>query len=99
MSIRRLTNWLPLLLVALVVLFCAVEPAVACPTCKDSVEGAGSNMAQGYFWSILFMLSMPFLIFGSLCTYFYLLVRAARTKAASDGVAGVALPAQMVAAK
>jgi hypothetical protein len=38
-------------------------------------------MAEGYFWSILFMMSMPFLILGGLGTYFYLQVRAARASA------------------
>lgn len=52
----------------------------ACPTCKDGMthDPDTANMAQGYFWSIIFMMSMPFLIFSSLVTYFYLLVRSAR---------------------
>ena len=35
-------------------------------------------MVEGYFWSILFMMSMPFLILGSLGAYFYYQVRQAR---------------------
>ena len=52
----------------------------ACPTCKQGVaEGADhEQVIRGYFWSILFMMSMPFVIFTSLCTYFYVLVRKAR---------------------
>ena len=41
-------------------------------------------MAEAYFWSILFMMSMPFLILFSLSTYFYLLVRKARLEAAAS---------------
>lgn len=63
-----------LLLAALLLLLPAI--ADACPTCKDGVEG--KEEARGYFWSILFMMSMPFLIFSGLGVYFYLLVRKAR---------------------
>lgn len=54
--------------------------AQACPTCKEAVvEGAHqAGMIRGYFWSILFMMSMPFLIFGSLGAYFYLQVKRAQ---------------------
>ena len=49
-------------------------PAVvqACPNCKNTVEddaaagGLGANMVDGYFYSILFMMSMPFLLTGIL---------------------------------
>jgi hypothetical protein len=52
----------------------------ACPTCKDALAGGAqtAGMAEGYFWSILLMMSMPFLILGGLGGYFYLQVRAAR---------------------
>ena len=38
---------------------------MACPNCKDflATEGARS-LAEGYFWSILVMLSLPFLLAG-----------------------------------
>ena len=39
---------------------------------------ATANLARGYAYSILFMLSMPPLIFGSLCAYFYWEVRRAK---------------------
>ena len=53
----------------------------ACPTCKEGLAQSDPHhdaMVQGYFWSILFMMSMPFVIFGSLATYFYLAVKKAR---------------------
>ena len=59
---------------------CAV--AVACPTCKDNMahDPASANLVRGYAYSIMFMLSMPPLIFGSLCAYFYWEVRKAKAK-------------------
>lgn len=57
--------------------------AWACPTCTQGMEHdpAVMAMARGYFWSILFMMSMPFLIAGGLGTYFYLEIRKARRRA------------------
>ncbi len=58
---------------------------LACPTCKDALaeNGGGGDLVRGFGWSIIFMLSMPFLILASLGGYFWLLVRrAARLQAA-----------------
>jgi heme/copper-type cytochrome/quinol oxidase subunit 2 len=59
--------------------------AAACPTCKDNLahDPAGANLARGYAYSILFMLSMPPLIFGILTAYFYWEVRRARARLAA----------------
>lgn len=57
-----------------------VGMAHACPTCKNSVAENGGNLVQGYFWSIIFMMSMPFLIFSGLSMMFYLDVRRARRR-------------------
>jgi hypothetical protein len=58
------------------------EPALACPTCKDQLahDPASANLARGFYYSILFMLSMPPLILGSLVAYFYWEVRKARAR-------------------
>lgn len=75
-------------LTALLLLAATADVTVACPTCSDSIaanDPTQAGIVRGYFWSILFMMSMPFLILASLSTYFYLLVRAAR-KAASKTV-------------
>ena len=55
----------------------------ACPTCKEAItEGADhEQVIRDYFWSIIFVMSMPFLILGGLGTYFYMLVRSARSSA------------------
>jgi len=51
----------------------AFVPAVllACPTCKDQLasDANTSGVVEGYFWSILLMLSMPIVILGSLGAY------------------------------
>jgi uncharacterized membrane protein len=56
-----------------------VATAEACPTCKDNIAGdpTAEGLARGFYYSILFMVSMPFFILGSLCAYFYFLVRRA----------------------
>ena len=51
--------------------------AEACPNCKENLAGdpTAEGLAQGFYYSILFMISMVFLTFGSLSAYFYYLVR------------------------
>jgi hypothetical protein len=74
-----------------IALLLAIEGvASACPTCKDTLAANDpnrENLVKGYFYSILFMLSMPFLIFTSLCAYFYYEVcKAKRLKKAQQPV-------------
>ena len=69
--------------------------AYACPGCKqalETAEGEQANMVNGYFWSILFMLSMPFTLIGLFSGSMYLAVRKARREA-SRNLMGVAEPA------
>jgi hypothetical protein len=70
--------------VAFVVFFAGV--AAACPTCKESLahDPASANLARGFYYSILFMVSMPFLIFGGLSAYFYWEVRKAQARQAAE---------------
>jgi hypothetical protein len=76
-------------IVVIVVVFGAlVLPAVvatACPTCKDSLahDPASANLVRGYAYSIVFMLSMPPLIFSGLSAYFYWEVRKAKARLAA----------------
>ncbi len=67
--------------------FCAADVAQACPTCRDGLMNDQGNMIQAYFWSIIFMMSMPFLIFSGLGGYFYYLI----VKARAEQVAGDSL--------
>ncbi len=61
------------------------ETVSACPTCRDGLAGdpAYSGMVQGYFWSIIFMMSIPYLILCGIGVYFYSLVRRARLQQAT----------------
>lgn len=62
-------------IIASLVLLLAAQPALACPGCKDNLTEQHVN---AYGWSIIFMMSMPFLILGTLSAYFYYEVRKAR---------------------
>ena len=73
----------PRLAILLLVVFFATfaGEASACPTCKDSLADSDPStqaMAAGYFYSILFMMSMPFLIIATFGSFAYLSVRKAR---------------------
>jgi len=62
-------------------LLCTAAVAEACPGCKDALAANDSQqyqIARGYFWSILFMLSMPLLIAGTFGSYVYIELRRAR---------------------
>ena len=65
-----------------------VGTADACPTCKQAVaEGSNhANVVRGYFWSILFMMSMPFVILTGLGTYFYLQIKQAQRARADQPI-------------
>jgi len=54
---------------------------LACPTCKDGLAGndpATQATAAGYFYSILFMMAMPFVIIGTFGGAAYISIRRAR---------------------
>ena len=65
--------------------------AQACPACKQalaSTEHARSgDPIQGFMWSILFMMSMPFLLLGGFGTYLWYIVRRARLAAEAQAAA------------
>jgi len=73
-------------LVVVVVLAAAVwllaDVALACPTCKEQLahDPEAANIARGFYWSILFMLSMPPLILSGLGSYFNYEIRKARLR-------------------
>jgi len=59
--------------------------AFGCPTCKDSLadgDAVATNLARGYFYSILLMLAMPFTLAGSFGLYVWREMR--RQRAPSD---------------
>lgn len=67
----RRQSLMPLLICLALAIVLVADVASACPTCKENLSHNGQNLARGFYYSILFMLSMPFLILGSLCSYFY----------------------------
>jgi hypothetical protein len=60
---RRILPWLALLLVVTL-----AGEALGCPNCKEAVanqDGDAMRLANGYSWSILLMITMPFAILGT----------------------------------
>lgn len=57
---------------AVAAVFAWAAVATACPTCGDAVgEADPDGLATGLNYSILFMMSMPYLIVGTLGTVVY----------------------------
>lgn len=92
-TVARTVRILSLAAVAVMVL--AVAPVQACPSCKAALASAndGGNLVQGMFWSIMFMLSMPFLIVSGFSLAAYRAVVCARRDAARGFPANSAPPA------
>lgn len=67
---------------ALVLVAVFPDLLMACPTCKENLadDPAAANIVKGYFWSIIFMLSMPPAILIGLVSYFYYQVCKARAE-------------------
>jgi heme/copper-type cytochrome/quinol oxidase subunit 2 len=76
-------RWLFLAMVlALVLLIASV--AAACPTCKEGLaqnDPQGQAIAAGYYYSILFMMAMPFAILGTFGSLAYMSIRRAQKTA------------------
>lgn len=71
-------------LLAIAVMAAMAAPVQACPMCSQALaDGKGGDLIAGFFWSIVFMMSMPFLIVAALALYFYLQVRKARAAQAA----------------
>ena len=75
---------LPLFAIA-VVLWTATD-VLACPTCKDGLaesDPVSQAQARGFFYSILFMMAMPFVILGTFGSAAYFSIRKAREQQAN----------------
>ena len=57
--------------------------AEACPMCKTALGSNARHFINAWGASIVFMLSMPFLVAGSFSVYMYVLVRRARAEQAA----------------
>jgi hypothetical protein len=77
-----------LVALALVLVFLIASVAAACPNCKDGLaqqDPHGQSIAAGYYYSILFMMAMPFAILGTFGGLAYLSIRrAAKNQQATD---------------
>src|SRR6476469_6236064 len=82
-----ITRWIVgAIVLALVLLIASV--AAACPTCKEGLaqnDPHGQSLAAGYAYSVLFMMSMPYIVlctFGSVAYYSIRRARRQPTEAA-----------------
>jgi hypothetical protein len=76
------------LLVAIITTVALASDLMACPTCKEGISGADPvsvARATGYFYSILFMMSMPFVIVGTFGGLAYFSIRKAREQQNAKG--------------
>lgn len=83
---RVIRNWVLPCCLAIGLVAILHSAAWACPTCKDSIaqsDPSQSAVARGYYWSILFMMAMPFTLLSALGGYFYWEIRKARGRQAS----------------
>jgi hypothetical protein len=75
-----IARWL-LLATAVALALLIASVAAACPNCKDALaqnDPHGQSIAAGYYYSILFMMAMPFAILGTFGSLAYLSIRRAR---------------------
>jgi hypothetical protein len=91
--VRRHRFRLAMVFFALAAVLLTAGIAAACPTCKDGVaanDPEHAHMVKGYFYSILFMMGMPYLLLTSFGLYMYREVRKARARDAAKPAAEAA---------
>jgi hypothetical protein len=75
-----ITRWfVAAIVLALVLLIASV--AAACPTCKEGLaqnDPQGQALAAGYYYSILFMMSTPYIVLATFGSCAYYSIRRAR---------------------
>ncbi len=81
------TRWIVgAIVLALVLLIASV--AAACPTCKEGLaqnDPQGQSLAAGYYYSILFMMSMPYIVLGTFGSVAYYSIRRTRQQPEDSG--------------
>jgi hypothetical protein len=73
-------RWM-LIAMALLLVGLIASVAAACPNCKEGLaqtDPQGQAIAAGYYYSILFMMAMPFAILGTFGSLAYLSIRRAQ---------------------
>jgi hypothetical protein len=70
----------------LVVVLALTATAQACPSCKQALNSDGSQgeLARGMYYSILFMMSMPFAIVGTFGCMAYRAVKREQLRLAQE---------------
>jgi hypothetical protein len=78
---RRLSRLAAAVGAVALTLFIAAS-ASACPTCREALADnpQGQSLAKGFYYSILFMMSMPFLVLGTLGTVAYRSIHRAKVE-------------------
>ena len=74
MRARRLSR-AAMFVVCLAVVFGSTSVASACPSCQAALAAEGGDLAHGIYYSILFMMSMPFAIAGTFGAFCYRAVK------------------------
>ncbi len=77
------------ILICLVVLLFVASTASACPTCKQALaqnDESQQAIVSGYFYSILFMMSMPFVIVGTFGSMAWFAIRRGHAEQASGAL-------------
>lgn len=82
--IKRLITNRPLACgLALAIVAFLAGDAFACPTCKEGIaenDPHAQSMAAGYYYSILLMMSMPFIILTTFGSFAYRSVKRAQAE-------------------
>ncbi len=61
---------------------CVASEAWACPNCREALADnpQGKGLATGLYYSIVFMMSMPFIVLGTLVSVAYRSVQKAKSE-------------------
>ena len=91
---------LAVLIAVSVVVLLAADPGLACPNCSTAVanseSGEPGGTPVGFYYSILFMLGMPFLLLGGFGFAFYRLHKSAGTATVRKGDGEFEHPSRLI---
>jgi len=59
-------TWMPVLAGVLVLLARSDAVAQGCAMCRTALGSADDPLARGFYWSVLLLISAPYVIFGSI---------------------------------
>lgn len=71
--------------VCFAIVFGSATVASACPSCQAALAADGSDLGRGIYYSILFMMSMPFAIVGTFGCFAYRAVKREQQRQAAAG--------------